>query len=109
MNYRSAPEETERAADRRNLQVALKAAIGSVLTQHEVAENVEYACELSTRYRVERETQELHEYVTEIKLKNKSSRRIDDWHVDVEIRRRYWRPQNLTSATSAIDQMTTSP
>jgi hypothetical protein len=37
------------------------------------------------RYRVETQTQELHKYVLDIKLENVSAKRINDWHVDVEL------------------------
>ena len=85
LNYRSAADTPERAADRRNLQATLKVAIETVLTQHGVASRREYPCRLSMGYRVERQTQELHEYVLEISFENIAARRIDDWHIDVEM------------------------
>lgn len=85
LNYRSAIEETERAPERRNLQARLRGAIEAVLMQHGVTSRREYPCQLSMRYLVERQTQELHEYVLEIKLENMSTGRINDWHIDVEI------------------------
>jgi hypothetical protein len=85
LSYRSAPDASERASDRRVLQGALTNAIGAVLTQQGVSARVEYPCRLSVRYRVEKQTQELHEYVLEIKLDNASAKRINTWHVDVEI------------------------
>ena len=82
LNFRSATDASERATDRRALQAALKSAIGAVLTQHGVSE---YPCRLSMRYRVENQTQELHEYVLEVKLENTSTKRIEHWHVDLEM------------------------
>jgi hypothetical protein len=85
LNFRSATDASERATDRRALQAALKSAIGAVLTQHGVSARTEYPCRLSMRYRVEKQTQELHEYVLEVKLENTSTKRIEHWHVDLEM------------------------
>lgn len=85
LNFRSAADASERATDRRALQTALKSAIGAILTQHGVSARIEYPCRLSVRYRVEKQTQELHEYVLEVKLENTSTKRIEGWHVDVEM------------------------
>jgi hypothetical protein len=85
LNFRSATDASERATDRRALQAALKSAIGAVLTQHGVSARTEYPCRLSMRSRVEKQTQELHEYVLEVKLENTSTKRIEDWHVDLEM------------------------
>jgi hypothetical protein len=85
LSYRSVPGASERAADRRGLQAALKDAVGAILTQRRVASRIEYPCRLSMKYKVETQSQELHEYVLQIKLGNTSAKRINDWHVDVEI------------------------
>jgi hypothetical protein len=85
LNYRSAIEAPERVSERRNLQASLRGAIEAVLTQNGVASRREYPCQLSMRYQVERQTQELHEYVLEIRFENMTARRIDDWHIDVEM------------------------
>ena len=85
LSYRTAPDASERAADRRALQAALRNAIVAILTQHDVATRIEYPCRLSMNYKVEKQSQELHDYVLQIKLENASAKRIDDWHVDVEM------------------------
>ena len=85
LNYTSAPGTSDRSADRRALQSALKSAIGAVLKQHGVAARSEYPSRLSMTYHVEKQTQDLHEYVLEIRLENAGTKRINDWHVDVEI------------------------
>jgi hypothetical protein len=85
LNFRSATDASERATDRRALQAALKSAISAVLTQYGVTARIEYPCRLSMRYRVEKQTQELHEYVLEVKLENTSTKRIENWHVDLEM------------------------
>jgi len=85
LTYTAAPDASERAAERRALQSALKSAIGAVLSQHGVANRSEYPCRLSMIYRIETQTQDLHEYVLQIKLDNLGAKRIIDWHVDVEI------------------------
>ena len=87
LNYTSAPETSSRSADRRALQSALKRAIGAILKEHGVAARTQYPSRLSISYRAEKQTQDLHEYVLEITLENVGTRRIADWHVDVEMPR----------------------
>lgn len=85
LTYTAALGASERAVERHALQSALKIAVGAVLAQHGVADRSEYPCRFSMTYRVETQSQHLHEYVLQIKLENVGAKRITDWHVDVEI------------------------
>jgi hypothetical protein len=75
----------EIVSDRRALQSALKGAINAVLTQHGVAARSEYPTRFSMTHRVKTQTPDLHEYLLEVELENLGTRRINNWHVDVEI------------------------
>jgi hypothetical protein len=83
--YRSEPQSADRAADRRALQASLRNAIGAVLKTQGVVARIQYPCRLSLSYRVEKQTQDLHEYVLQIRLENVSERIINNWHVEVEL------------------------
>jgi hypothetical protein len=85
LTYRSAPDATERASDRRKLQAGLKAAIGAVLLEQGSSARLQSHVTLSMDYRLERNTGHLHEYILDVELKNTGTKRIDDWHVDIEM------------------------
>ena len=85
LTYTSAPQATERASDRRQLQSALRAAIGTVFTEQGPVRKTEYPVTLSMDYRTETSTGLLHEYILDVVLKSAGTKRIDDWHLDIEV------------------------
>ena len=85
LKYSSDADATERASERRKLQSMLRDAITAVISQHGVISRSEYPVELSMGYRAETQTGSLHEYILEVALRNTGTKRIAEWHIDVEV------------------------
>jgi hypothetical protein len=85
LTYTSHPDATERASDRRKLQSGLRAAVGAVLSKRGLSARPEFEVNLYMDYRLETNTGQLHEYILDVVLKNTGTKRIDDWHVDIEV------------------------
>lgn len=85
LGYESPANAAERATQRRALQATLVTAIGAVLGQNKSTPLHAYPCRLSMGYKTETQTSDLHEYTLRVNLENVGAKRIDDWHVDIEI------------------------
>jgi hypothetical protein len=55
------------------------------LAQQGVAARIKYSCRLSMDYKVEKQSQDLHDYALHTRFENVSAKPVNDWHVDVEI------------------------
>lgn len=81
LTYASPPDATERAAARKHLQKQLEGALRAVLNDAPSRAEVEVGLEYEVRSR----TPDLHQYELVASIKNVSSRRIDDWELELEI------------------------
>lgn len=82
------PEEAadeQRGAERKRLQAGLRDALSAILSANGVRERDEYPVALSVDYAKHHITREVHQYTLNIVLKNVGTRRIEEWHVEVEM------------------------
>jgi hypothetical protein len=93
--YNSPEDSTSRVGERKYLQNALREAIAIILAQDDFKPKTQYPTELEITYKKIKSTPERHDYDLKVFLKNKGTKPISEWHVDIEVPTKVL-PSNVT-------------
>jgi hypothetical protein len=88
LQYESKLDDFNRASARRQLQGALQKAIASVLEHASTTPARVFPVELALSYKTKKHSEDLHIYQLRVSLKNIGTRRINQWHVTIDMPRK---------------------
>jgi hypothetical protein len=92
LGYNCPESSVERAPIRQRLQTSLRDALRTILAQAEPKASSGYPIELEIAYKNKKIRSERHDYELLVKMTNKGTKPISDWHVDVECPTRLLEP-----------------